>query len=192
MFGEEFYKFVAHAKQSVQPGGTPEAKIALRRLELLPCLINQAVGDALSDLLLVDAILQLQGQSIRDWNQLYQDLPSRQAKVRVKDRTIIQTNDNETKCLAPATVQPALDQAVANMAFAVDGGHQQRRDDFARAFIRASGTENVVRVYAEASTRKNADELAQQACDIVNNLCGGLDSDSSKVKVKAPALNSNL
>lgn len=44
-------------------------------------LINQAVGDALSGVLLVEAILRHMGWSIHKWNELYQDLPSRQLKV---------------------------------------------------------------------------------------------------------------
>lgn len=51
------------------------------RLLAVSKLINQAAGDALSGLLLVEAILQHVGWSIHKWNALYQDLPSRQLKV---------------------------------------------------------------------------------------------------------------
>lgn len=44
-------------------------------------LINQAVGDALSGLLLAEAILQHMGWSIEKWSELYKDLPSKQLKV---------------------------------------------------------------------------------------------------------------
>lgn len=60
--------------------------ISLQRLRLLPSLINQAVGDALSDLLLVDAILHIQGWDLNQWNQLYTDMPSRMSKLKVMDR----------------------------------------------------------------------------------------------------------
>jgi phosphoacetylglucosamine mutase len=46
-------------------------------------LINQAVGDALSGLLLVEAILQYKGWSFQNWCEIYSDLPSRQLKVRI-------------------------------------------------------------------------------------------------------------
>jgi phosphoacetylglucosamine mutase len=60
---------------------------AWQRLRLLPCLVNPAVGDALSDLLLVDFILASKQWDIGIWNtSLYTDLPSRQVKVQVKDR----------------------------------------------------------------------------------------------------------
>lgn len=85
LFGAAFYNAMTEA-HNVVPGN-----VALRRLCLLPSLVNQAVGDALSDLLLVDAILQLKGWDIQTWNQLYTDLPSRQCKVKVHDRKCLMT-----------------------------------------------------------------------------------------------------
>lgn len=57
-----------------------QQKAALRLLAISK-LINQAVGDALSGMLLVEAILQHMRWSINRWNDLYHDLPSRQLKV---------------------------------------------------------------------------------------------------------------
>ncbi|GKC90462.1 arginine--tRNA ligase, chloroplastic/mitochondrial, partial [Tanacetum coccineum] len=59
-----------------------EKKNAAKRLWTVTKLINQVVGDALSGLLLVEAILQHMGWSVDKWNELYHDLPSRQLKVR--------------------------------------------------------------------------------------------------------------
>ena len=47
-------------------------------------LINQAVGDAISDMLLAEAVLALRGWSVREWDALYEDLPSRQSKLPVR------------------------------------------------------------------------------------------------------------
>ena len=60
--------------------GSEQHKAALRLLATSK-LINQAVGDALSGLLLVEAILQHKGWSIHRWSKLYHDLPSKQLKV---------------------------------------------------------------------------------------------------------------
>ena len=60
--------------------------VAFQRLRALPSLVNQAVGDAVCDLLLVDAILYLQDWTLERWDALYQDRPSRQLKVKVVDR----------------------------------------------------------------------------------------------------------
>lgn len=46
-----------------------------------------------------------------------------------------------------------------------------------RAFVRPSGTEDVVRVYAEASTQKFADLLAQAVAVEVFQLAGGIGSE---------------
>lgn len=135
-------------------------------LSNLPKLINPAVGDALSDLLLVDLLLRHFGWTLLEWasgDTLYDDLPSRQLKQTVADRTIIQCNDNETQALTPPGLQAALDRAVQDC----DALH-------GRCFVRPSGTENVVRIYAEASTRTLADELATKAAQIVYETCQGV------------------
>uniref|UniRef100_A0A7S1D7P3 Alpha-D-phosphohexomutase C-terminal domain-containing protein n=1 Tax=Cyclophora tenuis TaxID=216820 RepID=A0A7S1D7P3_CYCTE len=161
LFGDKFYSCLAHA-DTVARGN-----IALQRLQLLPALINQAVGDALCDLLLVDAILQLQQRDILQWNGLYQDLPSRQCKVQVEDRTMIKTNANETRCTSPPELQDELDKA---MEAAGPG---------ARCFVRPSGTENVVRVYAEAATSAETDALATKAASLVHSICAGIGTPPS-------------
>ena len=40
-----------------------------------------------------------------------------------------------------------------------------------RSFIRPSGTEDVVRVYAEAATQEHADALAKEAEALVSKFC---------------------
>jgi phosphoacetylglucosamine mutase len=158
LFGHVFYEFLEQTRETACKN-RGEAALAWKRLSLLPSLVNQAVGDAISDLLLVDAILFLQDMPMQDWIGLYTDLPSRQVKVQVKDRTVITTNFNETKCLTPTGVQPELDVAMTTYS--------------GRAFVRPSGTEDVVRVYAEAPTQGAADALASEAVAIVRRLSGG-------------------
>lgn len=67
-------------------------------------LMNQAVGDALSGLLLCEAVLRSASTNInlQQWAQLYTDLPSRQLKTVVADRTAITTTDAERRCVTPA------------------------------------------------------------------------------------------
>ena len=59
---------------------------AAARLLLTRQLVNQAVGDAISDLLLVEAVLAVRGWSVAEWDAMYADLPSRQSKLPVADR----------------------------------------------------------------------------------------------------------
>lgn len=72
----------------------------------------------------------------------------------------MKTNDNDTICLEPELVQPELDIIM--------------KEYNGRCFVRPSGTEDVVRVYAEAETREAADQLSAKAEQIVYKLCGGI------------------
>ncbi|KAF3431725.1 hypothetical protein FNV43_RR26460 [Rhamnella rubrinervis] len=110
-------------------------------------LINQAVGDALSGMLLVEAILRYMGWSIHRWNELYHDLPSRQLKVKVVDKTSVVTANAETEVVKPLGIQEASNAETAN--------HPK-----GQCFIRPSETENVIHVYAETSLQDEADRLA--------------------------------
>lgn len=126
---------------------SPAQKAAIDSLLALSDLINQTVGDALSDLLLVLAILTIKDLTPSDWDSSYTDLPNRLSKVEVKDRTIFKTTDAERRLVSPPELQPKIDALVQKFSQG-------------RSFVRASGTENVVRVYAEATSRVQADELA--------------------------------
>ncbi|XP_021768117.1 phosphoacetylglucosamine mutase-like isoform X1 [Chenopodium quinoa] len=136
-----------------------ENQKAVLRLLAASKLINQAVGDALSGLLLVEAILLHTGWSIQKWNELYKDLPSRQLKVKVVDRTAVVTANAETIVVQPAGIQDAIDTATAKY-------------HHGRCFIRPSGTEEVIRVYAEATTQEEADNLASDVAKLVDQFLG--------------------
>ena len=71
-------------------------------------MTNQCVGDAISDMLIVESILFAKGWNVRDWNQAYTDLPNRQMKVRVADRNVIKTTDAERKCVQPEGLQKSI------------------------------------------------------------------------------------
>lgn len=75
-------------------------------------MINSTVGDAISDMLAVEAILHSKGWNIKDWDNMYQDLPNRLLKVSVKDRNMVQTADAERKCVTPEGLQERIDALV--------------------------------------------------------------------------------
>ncbi|XP_076900589.1 phosphoacetylglucosamine mutase-like [Bidens hawaiensis] len=132
---------------------------AAKRLSAVSKVVNQAVGDALSGLLLVEAILQHMGWSVDNWNELYSDLPSRQLKVKVADRTALVTTNAEACAEKPPGIQDAINALTAK--------YKQ-----GRCFVRPSGTEDVVRVYAEADTQVAADELATSVAKVVDQFLG--------------------
>ncbi|GFO41969.1 phosphoacetylglucosamine mutase [Plakobranchus ocellatus] len=124
-------------------------------------MINQTVGDAISDMLLVETILASRDWTCEDWDSAYTDLPSRMLKIKVEDRNIVKTTDAERRTTSPPGLQEAIDQLVAGYKFG-------------RAFVRPSGTEDVMRVYAEADTRENADKLAYEVGLQVYDLARGI------------------
>ncbi|PON34115.1 Phosphoacetylglucosamine mutase [Parasponia andersonii] len=137
----------------------PEQRKATLRLLAVSKLINQAVGDALSAILLVEAILRHMGWSIHKWSELYHDLPSKQLKVKVVDRTAVVTANAETEVVKPPGIQEAINAEIAKYSKG-------------RCFIRPSGTEDVIRVYAEASTQDEADSLASSVATLVDKFLG--------------------
>lgn len=136
-----------------------EQQKAASRLLAASKLINQAVGDALSGLLLVEVILLHMGWSIHKWNEIYCDLPSRQIKAKVVDRAAVVTANAETVAVKPTGIQEAIDAEIGKYPKG-------------RCFIRPSGTEDVIRVYAEASTQEAADDLAKSVAKIVDHFLG--------------------
>lgn len=133
---------------------SPAQMTALTNLQALVDLINQTVGDALSDLLLVEVILAHKRWGPKEWDSTYTDLPNRLVRVEVADRNAFKTTDAERRLLEPASVQEKIDALV--------GKYKQ-----GRSFARASGTEDAVRVYAEAAIRSEAEELARLVAEQV-------------------------
>jgi phosphoacetylglucosamine mutase len=128
------------------PQPTAEKIRAAKNILGLAKLLNQAVGDALADLLAVLTVLEAEAITPREWSDCYRDLPSRQGKIVVPDRRAVKCSVDETRVTEPARLQLAIDSLVSSL-----GG---------RAFVRPSGTEDALRIYAEAATQKEADNLA--------------------------------
>ncbi|XP_036999707.2 phosphoacetylglucosamine mutase isoform X4 [Artibeus jamaicensis] len=123
-----------------------EKRKAAKMLENIIDLFNQAAGDAISDMLVIEAILALKGLTVQQWDALYADLPNRQLKVQVADRQVISTTDAERQAVTP----PGLQEAINNLV---------KKYKLSRAFVRPSGTEDVVRVYAEADSQGTENHL---------------------------------
>ncbi|PWA27890.1 hypothetical protein CCH79_00000078, partial [Gambusia affinis] len=157
--------FSVGAEEKIQqlandPNINDERKKAAFLLQNTIDIINQTVGDAISDMLLIEAILAIKGMTVQQWDAIYSDLPNRQLKVQVSDRRVIDTTDAERRAVTPAGLQEAIDDLV-------------KKYQKARSFVRPSGTEDVVRVYAEADTQESADALAHEVSLAVYGLAGG-------------------
>jgi phosphoacetylglucosamine mutase len=124
--------------------------------------INQTIGDAISDILAIEVVLLNKNLTLEQWNQMYTDLPNRQLKVCVKDRSLIETYDAERRLLKPAQLQVEIDRLI---------GESPAKS---RSFVRPSGTEDVVRIYAESITQEETDLLANKVAKVTYELAGGV------------------
>ncbi|TID19256.1 hypothetical protein CANINC_003827 [Pichia inconspicua] len=137
-------------KETISKIDTKPAKSLL----LLSDLINQTVGDALSDLLGVIAALALLNLSPKQWSQTYTELPNKLSKVIVKDRNLFITTDAERRLVQPSSIQPEIDHLVTKF-------------EKSRSFVRPSGTEDAVRVYVEAKTTQDCALLTEKVVKLV-------------------------
>lgn len=136
------------------PVTSPVQKQSVDILLALSDLINQTVGDAISDLLMVLVILAIRNWSPAQWDASYTELPNRLLKCNVRDRTMFSTTDAERRLVSPEDLQPKLDNLMTQYPQS-------------RTFVRASGTEDVVRVYSEAETQEAADDLAAKVLGLL-------------------------
>lgn len=135
---------------------SPAAEDALNQLSNLIDLINQTVGDAISDMLLVEVILRSRQWDCLEWDGAYEDLPNKLLKVNVKNRSIFKTEDAERKLISPPGLQAKIDEVIGKY-----------KD--ARSFVRPSGTEDCVRVYAETSLAGELNSLANSVAKLVSD-----------------------
>ena len=104
------------------------------------------VGDAIANLLMLESIMRDLNMTVADFAAIYLENPSRMYKAVVKDRTQFKTIWDESRLTQPLALQETIDMLVAQ----VGGG---------KAFVRPSGTEDILRIYAEASTSENVETL---------------------------------
>merc|ERR1719320_239914 len=164
--------FEANGHGTVRLGGNYESSLltasklckderaltAINILLTLPSLMCQEVGDALADILLVELCLAKLGWSCESWAGIYDDYPSRLTKVSVRDRFAFKTTNAERTCVEPKGIQSAIDKLTKQ----IPGS---------RGFVRPSGTEDCVRVFAEAPTQHAADRLNHMMEKVVVNAC---------------------
>ncbi len=103
-------------------------------------------------MLAIITVLGILGWSPATWDHEYTDLPNKLTKVVVPDRSIFITTDQERRLVSPAGLQDKIDMLVADAPCG-------------RSFIRASGTEDAVRVYAEAQTVEATEKLSTEVTD---------------------------
>lgn len=162
LFSNAALGFLNTRMDQLQNGDQKEGLTSLRYVIAVSNIANQAVGDGVADLLLVLAILSCEKMTFQSWLGMYQERCSSNMVVRVKDKNVITTRD--------------CDRVVAHPIILGDVVMMESSREGCRAFVRPSGTEDVVRVYAEAPSgyQKQAAYIALVISQAVYDRCGGV------------------
>eukprot|EP00762_Andalucia_godoyi_P007361 ANDGO_01562.mRNA.1 Phosphoacetylglucosamine mutase len=113
-------------------------------------LLHPTVGCAIRDMLAVLCALPMVDLTFEKLADLYSDMPSKMTKIIVKNRNVFVPNSDETRLVEPAPVQAEIDRICALYA-----------SKSARSFVRPSGTEDCVRLYAEAADAETVSTVIQ-------------------------------
>ncbi|KAH9599989.1 Alpha-D-phosphohexomutase [Trypanosoma melophagium] len=132
-------------------------------LTYLPLLLSQVCGDAMADAFACEIALLALQMRFKEWLNLYVDRPSLQSKVIVPNPKVITNTADERHALTPFGLQESIDAAVTATSSATQSA--------ARAFVRPSGTEPVVRVYVEASDAAACQKLLTEVEIAVKKYC---------------------
>ena len=96
--------------------------------------------------------------SYLDWMGIYTDMHSKQVKVAVKDKSLITCSEDEMRVVSPVALQEQLDGIMQCY--------------HGRCFVRPSGTEDVVRIYAEATSVNDVNKMISDATIAINDIVG--------------------
>lgn len=107
---------------------------------------NNINGDAISNVLLMLASIEILDIDIHDIFTCYQDNLSYTSKVNLRDRTLMKSTEDERVLAQPADIQPQVDQIMKEYPGYI-------------GFVRGSGTEDVCRVYVEGKDEAKLKEL---------------------------------
>ena len=119
-------------------------------------LSNPSVGDAICVFLLFELALYYLKKDYRDTLKLYQDLESLTSKIAVKTKENLKVTEIEDKVVEPLGLQDKIEEVLAR--------HKGKK-----AFLRASGTENVLRLHVEAETVEQVKAITEEVREIVLN-----------------------
>lgn len=119
-------------------------------------VFNPTVGDSLSVVICAEKCLKILNLKISNVYDLYENIPSVNMKKIVKEKGVYKTNEDDSRLIQPLDIQSKIDEIVLEYS-----------SEFGRCFVRASGTEDIVRIYAEAKTAEIAQKIANRVFEIV-------------------------
>lgn len=111
-----------------------------KKLRSILQISNRVVGDAIANMLVIEGILYDLDMTLQQFSQIYEESPSRMFTIKVADRSKFTVTEDESRLTWPIDLQREIDEAIAK----VEEG---------KAFVRPSGTEDILRLYCEAKTK---------------------------------------
>jgi phosphoacetylglucosamine mutase len=120
----------------------------LEMISIFISVFNKTTGDAISIFIATECSLRLLNMTSLELYNIYHELPAINTKVNVSDKSVFKPNNDETRLKSPESMQNIIDEVVSKF-------------ESGRCFIRPSGTEDVVRIYAEAKSYEEAAEITE-------------------------------
>ncbi|EJW03125.1 hypothetical protein EDEG_02496 [Edhazardia aedis USNM 41457] len=120
-------------------------------------LFDPCVGDAIANFLALESLFD--ENTWEKMIKMYTELPTKLTTVKILNKHCIETED-EIKVKNPVQLGNKIDELCKKYN--------------GRAFVRPSGTEDLVRVFSECETKENCDKLSGEISQAVYDLCGGI------------------
>ncbi|KAM0678200.1 hypothetical protein BDAP_001215 [Binucleata daphniae] len=158
---DQKFEFVKIADNEKQIKNEEQVK-QLKNIEILHAmskLFDPCVGDAVANFLVIEALIKK--DSLDEFVHLYKDLPTRMISVKVKRKEIF-VMASDIEIVEPKKLKEEMEKLC----------HKYK----GRSFVRPSGTENIIRVFAEAKNTSSCDKLCVNVAQAVYNLCDGIGS----------------
>lgn len=122
-------------------------------VKILTNLFDPCIGDALANYIFFKCALKCSGGFIK-----YKEYCIRMMVVKIKDKKLLKVDE---KC---NVLEPHIQKPINQLLNFYKG----------KGFVRPSGTEDLVRIFAECAEQDQADELAVKIAQIIYDSCDGV------------------
>lgn len=104
---------VTYNKDKLEAALTGDYSYEAKKLRALLAISNTVVGDAIANMLVLEAIMYDRDESIQDFAGIYQENPYRNVVIKVADKTNFKVTEDELRLIEPVEVQNDIDNLVS-------------------------------------------------------------------------------